>query len=283
MSVELSRTGKLLFPESGITKGAVIDYYRRAARYVLRHAKDRPLSFRRCPDGIGDCFFQKDKPGHYPDSIRAVEVETRAGTVSHVLADAKDDLVYLANQACIEFHAPPARVGDLNRPDLVVFDLDPPPDGDFATVKRAARTVRDRLADLDLACLLKTTGSKGLHVVVPIRPEHDFDAVRAWARAQAGLLAEAHPEWLTTEVRKARRAGRLFLDVARNAYGQTAVLPYSLRAIEGAPVATPIDWEELDGLDSPRRYTLENIFRRLGQREDPWAGFGRRRQKLRPA
>ena len=280
MRVETSREDKVLFPESRITKGDVIEYYRRAAPLVLRHARDRPLSFRRCPDGIDDCFFQKDRPDHFPSEISSVPVRTESETIHQVIVKTTDDLVYLANQACIEFHVPLARAQAPDKPDMVVFDLDPPPEGDFALVRRAARAVRSHLAELDLTCLLKSTGSRGLHVVVPIRPEHDFDRIRDWARSQAAALASAHSDWLTTEVRKAKRKGRLFLDMARNAYGQTVILPYSLRALEHAPVATPIDWEESGKLQSAGDYAISNLFRRLGQREDPWKNFSRWRQKL---
>lgn len=279
--VERSHEDKVLFAAGGITKGQLIDYYEKVAGPLLEHARARPLSFKRCPDGIDDCFFQKDSPDYYPDWLRTVAVEKADGWLDQVIAEDEHDLCYLANQACIEFHAPLARADGLHRPDQIVFDLDPASPDDFERVKKAAWLVRAHLEDCGYRSFVKTTGSSGLHVVVPIHPEHDFDVVRAWAQEQMDALAETHSEWLTTEWHKDKRGGRLFLDTARNAYGQTAVLAYSVRAIAGAPVATPIEWQELDDLASSRDYDIHSIPRRLGQRDDPWQGLTRHRQHFR--
>lgn len=280
MTVQRSSEDKVLFPESGVTKGEVIDYYEAMADVLMPHLAGRPISMKRCPDGIEDCFFQKHPSDYFPASLERCEVDSDDGTTEQFLIDSTDDLVWLANQGMIEIHVPPATTGGLHRPDQLVFDLDPPPEADFDVVRQAARDVRARLAEASLQALLKTSGSSGLHVVVPIEPAHDFDDVRDWARRLAEDLAEAEPARYTTEIRKNKRKGRLFLDINRNAYAQTAVAPYSVRAIEGAPVATPIDWDELATLDSAQHYRLANIRRRLGQKADPWQDMARQRQKL---
>jgi bifunctional non-homologous end joining protein LigD len=161
----------------------------------------------------------------------------------------------------------------------MIFDLDPPEGGALAEVRFAARAVHDRLAEVGLESRLMTTGSRGYHVVVPLARREDFDVVRAFAKELAGRLAERHPGRLTVEPRKAKREGRVFLDYLRNGYAQTAVAPYAVRARPGAPVATPLDWDEL-GRVEPGRYTLGNLFQRLGQKDDPWKGIGEQGQSL---
>lgn len=285
--VELSNTGKVLFPEAGITKGHLVGYYRRVADTMLPHLAGRPVSMHRFPDGIdGKRFFQKDAPDYFPDWIHFEEVAKEGGTVRHVVCDDAATLVYLANQACITPHVWLSRTEHLERPDRMIFDLDPPEAGsgkgsgeDLRPVRRAARTVRDRLRELGFEPFLTSTGSRGFHVVVPLEPEASFDEVRRFARALASELAAREPDRLTVETRKEKRGDRVFLDYLRNGYAQTAVPPYAVRARPGAPVATPVEWDELDGLH-PRRYTVKNLFQRLGQKEDPWAEIDRHRVRL---
>lgn len=271
--VRPSNTDKPFFPDAGITKGEVIDYYRRIADIALPHVVGRPLTLQRFPDGIGqDGFYQQERSDHFPDFVGTVRADRKGpGTIDHATVENQASLVYLADQAVITFHAWLARRDRLRHPDRLVFDLDPPTDG-FAAVRRGARWLRELLRDLGLTPYLMTTGSSGLHVVAPLDRSARFDEARAFARDAAELLVRRHPDALTTEQRKDRRGGRLYLDVMRNAYGQTSVMPYSLRAKPGAPVATPLDWDELDDGDlGPRSYTLRNLFRRLGQKDDPWA------------
>lgn len=283
--VALSKPEKLLFPGSGrdpgLSKGGLVDYYRRAAATMLPHVAGRPVSMHRFPDGIGGKrFFQKDAPDYFPDWIRTEEVAKEGGTVRHVVCDDAATLVYLANQACITPHVWLSRVAHLERPDRLVFDLDPPDGGGRSGDERgldrlrwSARRTRDLLDALGLPAFLMTTGSRGFHVVVPLEPAAGFDAVRDFAAGVARLLARRHPERLTVEHRKAKREDRVFVDYLRNGYAQTAVPPYAVRARPGAPVATPLEWREL-GRATPRRYTVKNLFRRLGQKGDPWAGIG---------
>jgi bifunctional non-homologous end joining protein LigD len=275
--IALSNLGKVLFPASGLTKGDLIDYYRRIADVALPHLRDRPVSMQRFPDGIGHGgFFQKSAPDHFPDWIERKMLEKEGGSVTHVVANNAATLVYLADQGCITPHVGLSRVDQIDAPDRLIFDLDPSGD-DFAKVQGAARKVKAALDKLELDSFVQTTGSRGLHVVVPLDREARFDEVRGFARMLAEHLAERYPEELTVEQRKAARGERVFLDYLRNGYGQTTAAPYAVRAIEGAPIATPLTWPEAlaDGL-SPQKYTIQNIFRRLGRKDDPWAGIGRK-------
>ena len=274
--IEFSNLDKVLFPDDGYTKQDLVDHYRAVAAVALPHYRDRPLSMQRFPDGIGgDGFFQKDVPDYFPRWIHRVSLAKEDGRVSYVVADDEATLAYLANQACITPHLFLSRRDRPHHPDRLVFDLDPPGD-EFEPVRRAARLVRDALGEVELPCYLQTTGSRGLHVVVPLDRSAGFDAVRNFAHDLASRLAAQHGDELTVEQRKSKRRGRIFLDYLRNAYGQTAVAPYAVRAIAGAPVATPIEWQELgDRRLHPRRYSIRNIRRRLGQKDDPWADIAR--------
>jgi bifunctional non-homologous end joining protein LigD len=279
--IELTNLDKSMFPESGLTKGDLIDYYRRVAATAIPHYRDRPLSLQRFPDGIGrDGFFQKDRPDHYPEWIDSVSLEKQGGHVDYVLANNAATLVYLANQACITLHLALARADKPHHPDRLVFDLDPS-DDDFVKVQRTAKRLKRSLDDLELVSFVQTTGSRGLHVVVPLDRKAEFDRVRHFARVLADSLAARYPGEITTEQRRAKRGEAVFIDTLRNAYGQTAVAPYSVRALENAPVAMPLRWSEVgeSGLH-PRKYTMGNVFRRLGRLRDPWADIGRYRQSL---
>lgn len=278
-TVEVSNAEKVFFPDDGITKGDIVDYYRRVADTMLPYLRGRPVTMHRFPDGItAEGFYQKDAPDYFPGWLARVRVAKDDGTVDHVVCDKAADIVYLANQGCITPHVWLSRTDRVDNPDLLVFDLDPPDDG-FETVRFAARATRDLLEELGLVVFVQTTGSRGVHVAAPLDRSEGFDAVRAFARGVAETLAARHPERLTTAQYKDRRKGRLFLDTGRNSYGQTFVAPYAVRPLPGAPVATPIRWDELGSVDA-RSYTVRNIFRRLGQTEDPWRGMWRHARSL---
>ena len=272
MKVEVSRPGKLMFPGDGVTNGDLAAYYGRVAEHMLPHVKGRPVSMQRFPDGIdGYGFFHKDVPDHFPGWIRRVKVRKRGGSVTHAVVWDADTLVYLADQACITPHVWLSRMDRVREPDRLVIDLDPSVP-DFTAVRRAARAAGALLEELGLTPFAMATGSRGLHVWTPLRRGADFDEVKEFARAAARLLASRYPDELTTEARKAKRGDRILLDVARNAYAQTAVPPYAVRARPGAPVATPLEWRELsDSRLRPDRWTVKNLFRRLASRGDPWA------------
>jgi bifunctional non-homologous end joining protein LigD len=289
--VEVRRPGKVLFPGGDgagdgaakeYTKGDLVDYYRSVAPFMLPHLRGRPLMLERHPDGLdGPAFMQKNTPENYPDWITRAEVAKEGGTVTHTVCDDTATLVYLADQACLTLHRWLSRTRHIERPDLMVFDLDPAGD-DFASVREAARLLRELLDELKLPSAPMTTGSRGLHVIVPLDGRHDFDEVRDFARDAAELLAVGHPDRLTTAARKKDRGDRLYLDVQRNGYAQTAVAPFTVRARPGAPVAAPISWDQLDdpALDS-RRWTIADAADQA--RTDPWAGVPRRGRALGPA
>lgn len=275
--LELTSLDRVLFPEDGITKGDVIDYYEKVAGVMLPHLRGRFISMHRYPDGIGgEGFFQKEAPDYFPEWIRIEKVEKKDGWNHQVVVDDAATLVYLAQQGCLTPHPWMSRAETPHHPDRMVFDFDPPGSGEgtFGEVRWAARELRSVLQDLGLTPFVMTSGSRGLHVYLALDGKADFDEAKAFSRAVADLLAERHPERLTTEIRKAKRGERIFIDYLRNEYAQTSVAPYALRARPGAPVATPLDWEELSASGmGPRRYSLQNLFRRLGAKEDPWAGL----------
>lgn len=269
--VDVSSVDKVLFPDDGITKGELVAYYDRVADIAFPYLADRPVALKRHPEGIGsEGFFQKNVSEHFPDWLGRVRIDKRdGGTTDNVVITEPAALAYLADQGTIEVHGWLARADALEHADQLVFDLDPPGE-DVEAARDAARRVRDVLDELELPHLLKTSGSKGYHVHVLIDREAGVDAP-GFAADVARLLAVRHPDQLTDEQRKDARRGRVLVDHFRNRFGQTVVAPYALRARPGAPVATPIGWDEL-GRTEPQRFTLRNLFRRLGQREDPWAG-----------
>ena len=285
ITVELSHPEKVLFPADGVTKGDLVQYYLAAAARMLPLIADRPVTMIRYPDGISrHPILQKNAPDYFPDWITRAEVAKQGGSVHHVICDKPATLAYLANQACVEVHVFGSRVGALDHPDQLIFDLDPPDDDQFAGVVRAARLLRELLeSDLGLTAYVKTTGGKGLHVHVPLDGAQDFEAVRQLARQAGGALAARAPDLVSTEQRKDKRGGLIYLDAMRNAYGQHAAAPYSVRGRPGAPVATPLDWSELDddGL-SPHQFTVATVPGRLAG-DDPWAGMPRRRYSARKA
>jgi bifunctional non-homologous end joining protein LigD len=280
--IEISHEDKVFFPKARITKGDVIDYFQRAARVMLPHVRQRPLAMHRHPDGIeGEGFFQKEVPDYFPRWIERVTTPRKeGGKIDNVVCNNAATLVYLANQACITPHVWLSRRDKLDCPDQLIFDLDPPGKR-FALVRFAAKALREIFGELGLPSFVKTTGSRGLHVMVPLDRRQNFDAVREFAQDVARVLAHRHPRRLTVEPRKNKRRGRLFLDTARNSYAQHAVAPYAVRAIEGAPIATPLAWNEVSHrkLDA-QRFNIKNIFQRLRRKSDPWKNLHRSARSL---
>lgn len=289
-TVEIHRPEKVLFPEAraghgpgaGLTKAGPIDYYRSVAPFILPELKGRPLMLERHPDGLGGArFMQKNTPDSYPDWVRRAELAKKGGTVTHTVCDTTATLVFLADQACLTFHRWQSRADRPDFPDRLVFDLDPAED-DFEPVRRAARQLGELFGELRLPSALLTTGSRGLHVIVPLDGRAGFDEVRAFAADVARTLAARDPDRLTTEVRTAARGGRLYLDIQRNAYAQTAVAPFSVRARPEAPVATPISWDQLKDPDvTARRWTVASVLDQARTR--PWSGVPHRGRALGPA
>ncbi|MER5203627.1 non-homologous end-joining DNA ligase [Streptomyces sp. NPDC002825] len=269
-SVTVRRPEKVLFAEDGITKADLAAYYRTVAPRMLPQLRGRPLMLERHPDGIGgQGFVQKEIPEHFPDWVHRAGLPKEGGTVTYVLCQDTATLVLLADQACVTLHRWLSRADRPDHPDRLVFDLDPP-DDDFSRVREAARWLHGLLDELELPSLAMTTGSRGLHVIVPLDRRAPFDDVRAFASDVAAVLAGRHPDRLTTEARKKARAGRLYLDVQRNGYGQTAVAPYAVRARPGAPVAAPLTWDDVEDPDlGARRWSLADAD--LLRKENPWS------------
>lgn len=283
--VQLSHTDKVFFPDENLRKGDLIDYYRMVAPRMLPYLRERPVVMARYPDGVtGDVILQKNVPRYFPDWITRVEVPRRGrdAAVSQVVCDKPETLIYLANQGCVELHLLLSRASALDRPDQLVFDLDPPGTDAFDDVRRCALDLRRLLRDeLGLSAYLKTTGGKGLHVHVPLRSDEGFDPVRDFAREIAQLMIDADPRRLTLEQRVEQRGKKIYLDVQRNGYAQMAVAPYSVRARPAAPVATPLDWAEAEDPElNPRRFTVRTLADRLATAPDPWAGMARHRHGL---
>ena len=267
--IDISHEDKIFFPKAKITKGDVIDYFWRVAKVMLPHVRGRPLAMRRHPDGIeGEGFFQKEVPDYFPRWIKRVTTPRKeGGKVDNVVCDNAATLVYLANQACFTPHVWLSRRDKLDCPDQLIFDLDPP-GTKFALVRFAAKALRDFLDELGLCAFVKTTGSRGLHVIVALDRKQDFDTAREFAQDVARVLANRHP----------------YLDTARNSYAQHAVAPYAVRAIEGAPIATPLSWEEVnDSKVDAQRFTVKNIFQRLSRKSDPWKNLRRSMRSFKTA
>lgn len=269
---EVNNKDKVFYPDKDLTKKQVMDYYQKIAEVMLPHLKDRALTLIRYPNGIEDKrFFQKNTPDYFPDWIVTKELPKKeGGKVNYVIANDEATLVYLASQASLALHIWLSKIGNPNKPDKLIFDLDPS-GNDFEEVKKAALAIKDFMeGKFQLDLFLMTTGSSGLHVVLPIKPEMEFDEVLKFSQGLSEKIVEVYPEIFTSEIRKDKREKRIYLDVMRNAYGQTSVAPYSLRARPEAPIATPLDWKELSNLKSSKTYTISNIFKRLAQKEDPW-------------
>lgn len=269
-TVKVSRPDKPLFG-SAITKLDLARYYAAVAPAMLPHIADRPLTLERYPDGIdGERIMQQRAGKHFPPWVARVVVPKKGGSVEHVRATDAASLAYLADQACITLHAWLSRRDKLDRPDRMILDLDPSVE-DAAAVRRAARLIGDLLRELGLNPWAMATGSRGYHVVVQLQRRLGFDDVREFARAVGAVAERREPKLFTTQQRKEKRAGRVLIDVMRNGYAQTAVAPYSVRARPGAPVATPLDWEELsDARTRANRWTIKTITRRLERDGDPW-------------
>ncbi|HEX5962341.1 MAG TPA: non-homologous end-joining DNA ligase [Gemmatimonadales bacterium] len=274
--IEITRPEKVLFPEDGITKGELIEYYARIAPRILPHLRNRPLTLERYPDGIHkQRFFQKAVSSYFPAWIHRVTVKKVGGTVTHLVCNDTATLVYIANQACVTPHIFLSRIDKLDYPDQMVFDLDPQAD-DFELVRSTARDFKQLLDELELPAFLKTTGSRGLHVVIPLQHKEGFDSVRDFARELARIVVDRAPTERTLEQLKAHRGKRVFIDINRNAYAQLVAPAYAVRARAGAPVSVPLEWSELrkKNLRSDS-VTIRTIFDRLEKVGDPWADFWR--------
>jgi bifunctional non-homologous end joining protein LigD len=282
-AVRLSNPDKPLYPDSGITKRDLADYYRAVEKWILPHLARRPLSLVRCPNGWGkQCFFQKNADESVPEAIDRVTVRTSDGPALYMMANSLDAVVGLVQMGVLEIHPWGSTDRKLGCPDRIVFDIDPDDGVRWAEIADAARQVNALLESIGLRGFLKTTGGKGLHIVVPIAPSQPWERVKGFSKAVADLFSSTFPQRFTSKMSKSRRRGRMFIDYLRNAEGATAICAYSTRARARAPVAIPFAWDELGGKDLRfDHFHVGNVPRRLeGLRADPWADFFDLRQSL---
>ena len=272
---------KVLFPGEGITKGELAAYYETAAKVMLPHLRGRPVTMERFPAGIeAKGFLQKDVVKGFPEWLERIEVPKKGGTVHYPLVGDERSLQWIANQNCITPHVWASRVPDLERPDVCVFDLDPSEDRP-EVLRGAALGVRDVLAELGLQSWVKTSGSKGFHIVVPLDGSAGYDTVWPFAHAVGALLVKRDPEHLTQEFIKADRGSRILVDTGRNGQGATFAAAYAVRARPGAPVSAPCTWEELErDRIGPQAFALRTMAERIAQLGDLWAELAANRQSL---
>jgi bifunctional non-homologous end joining protein LigD len=271
--VKLSHADKVLFPDDGLTKADLAAHYARVAEAMLPHVSDRPMNLWRWNNGIGgERVVQQSLPKGAPDWVQRVEVPRRkGGNIFHGLMNDGRTLRWLAQQNCITPHVWNSRADKLDRPDRIVFDLDPTHD-DFTIVREAAQTVAEVLRELRVTPFAMVSGSRGIHVYAPLKRTRTADEIRAAAQTIAERVVARRPETLTTAWRKEKREEKILVDVARNTYGQTVVAPYAVRALRGAPVATPVTWDEVASPDlHPQGFKLREMGGRLRSAGDPWA------------
>lgn len=280
--VRLTHPDKVLYPDMGLTKRDLVDYYCAVEKLILPHVTGRLLSLVRCPEGSAmRCFFQKHAGEGFPEAFKSLEiVENNGGRAEYLTIDGLDGLIAGVQVGTLEFHVWGSEIADIERPTRLVFDLDPDPGLGFAAVKKGAITLRDFLDELGLKSFPMLTGGKGVHVVVPIHPTVEWPAAKAFCRAVAAAMEEAEPDKYVVAMAKAKRKGRIFIDYLRNDRGSTAIAPYSTRARPGAPVAAPITWDELARTKSAAAYDVKSMTRR---KADPWKGYFKLKQSLTPA
>jgi bifunctional non-homologous end joining protein LigD len=283
--LEITHPDKVLFPDSGITKGELASYYEAIAPAMLPHVRARPVTMERYNAGIGaPGFFQKDVSKGFPAWLERVEVPKKGGTVHHPIVCDTRSLLWLANQNCITPHVWTSRAPDLYHPDICVFDLDPSKEDEPEVLRDAALGLRDLLDDLGLPSWVKTTGSKGFHIVVPLDGKAHMGEVSGFAHAVGAILVRRDPQHLTQEFSKADRGGRILVDTGRNGYSATFAAAYAVRAKPGAPVSAPCTWEELEGgTAGPRTFTLRTMAGRVAEVGDLWSDMLKCRRSLRRA
>lgn len=279
--ITTTNEGVIWFPKSKITKGDVLDYYQKIAPTMVPHMAGHPVTMLRYVDGItGESFYHKDTPTYFPSWIKRCVVEKKDGETNYVLCNDDATLVYLAQQACLVPHLWSSRCDKINSPDLLIFDLDPAKQP-FSFICEVAFRLKEILEANNLVPFIKLTGSRGLHITVPLKRLYTFDFVRDFAKEVGQILVEDDPKNVTMELRKEKREGRLFIDINRNGFTATAVAPYAIRAYEKAPVAAPLFWDEVKKKSlTAQKYNIKNIFARLSRVGDPWHDIAKHAKKL---
>jgi len=282
LTVTISHPDKILFPDDGITKAELAVYYEMIAPAMLPHLRRRPITMERYHRGISEPgFFQKDVVKGFPEWLERVEVPKKEGTVHHPIANDTRSLLWLANQNSITIHVWPSRVPKLYYPDICVFDLDPATDNEPERLRKAALLVRGFLNELGLKSWVKTSGSKGFHIAVPLDTKADFGVVARFSHVVGRELVKRDPQNLTQEFSKVDRAGRILVDTGRNGYSATFAATYTVRAKSGAPISAPCTWEEIESGDvGPRSFTLRNMEKRIAEVGDLWSDLLKSKRSL---
>jgi bifunctional non-homologous end joining protein LigD len=282
LPIAVSNPDKVFWPDEGYTKLDLVKFYEFIFPKLQPYVRDRMLSLERCPDGMrGECFFQKEAPKSMPPGTPTKSIRHEKGTTNYVVGGSLATQLSLVNLGCIAVHVSASRASSPRQLDWVCFDLDPE-SGEFAEAARAGQFVKEGLDALKLVSFAKTSGSRGLHVFVPIRVGPDADEVLSFAEAFVARVAAAHPKELTVEHSLAARRGRVYLDPFRNGFAQTVVTPYCVRRRPKAPVSTPLDWSEVKPTLVPSDFNIGNFAKRL-KRADPWKDFFESRQSLKDA
>jgi bifunctional non-homologous end joining protein LigD len=278
--VRLTHPDRVLFPDEGVTKRELANYYIKIADLMLPHIAGRPLALVRCPGGSGEkCFFQKHASPGWPDLFKKVRIREKSGTDDYLYIDDASGLVAAAQMDILELHIWGCHADKYEQPDRLVFDFDPGEGVAFGAVKEGARELRDRLQKLGLESFPMATGGKGIHVVVPLARRHSWEAHRAFAEAMARLMAEDSPDRYVATMSKAKRGGKIYVDFMRNHRGATAIAPYSTRARQGAYVAVPLAWNALSRLADAHPASVKDVAR-LVRAGDPWKGYAKLKQVL---
>jgi bifunctional non-homologous end joining protein LigD len=278
--VAISSPDRLLFPEAQITKLDMLRYYEAVGDWILPHLQGRPLTLKQCAPDVDHCRFLRHSGERAPGQVRVVNIQEQTKIGDYMVVDDLSGLIALAQRNIIEFHTWNSTADGVERPDRVVFDLDPGPDVAWKETIAAARLVRSSLQAIGLESWVKTTGGKGLHIVVPIVPRHDWSECLAFAKTVAGEIVEHDPRRFTLKFSKQNRSSRILIDYLRNNRTNTSIAAYSARARATAAVSTPVEWDELTPRVKPERWTLRTVPKFLARRTDPWSGYFRAKQKL---
>lgn len=280
--VRLTHPDKVLYPRMGVTKRQVAEHYAAQAKLMLPHLAGRPVSLVRCPEGRQKtCFFQKHAGSGLPEAVERIAIPEKSGEKKdYLLFNSKPALVSCAQIGALELHLWASRVDRLERPDRMIFDLDPGEDVGFAAVKRAAVDLRALLTECELSAWPLLTGGKGIHLVVALERRHGWETFGGFAKAVAEKLVERYPDRFVATMAKARRRGRIFVDYLRNRRGATAIAPYSPRAREGAPIAAPVSWQELESIERSGAFSLADPPQRIADRSKSWPSESERRTRL---
>ncbi len=281
--LRLSNLDKLIWPDEGITKAELIEYYYKISAYILKYLKDRPLTLRRCPDGIkGEIFIQKQKPEWTPDWVKTFPYfsKTLGKVVEYIVCNDLPTLIWLANLANVEFNPTLSRIDDFEHPDFIVFDLDPFEPANFEDAKDIAFIIRDGLKSLKIKSHVKTSGGTGLQIFVPIERKYTFEQTRNFVIKIAKMVEEVYPKALSAFLPYSERKGRVFIDPLQNSPTKTIIAAYSLKPLPKAPVSTPLEWKELDKVTDPKEFNINTIFERLKKKGDIFDKVLKEKQNL---